>query len=175
MKRALIIIIYCLAYTTLCIAQRIDLNDAISVSPTVKMTKLSKNEALSSNTFYKKSLIRSQMYHNPDNTYRIDDITVSLNSEKGKIDPNKLLNAKTFYLYLSKANKKNWANIEIVNNRNVLIEYFEADDTAFFQFYTVNSSNTVIVAGQVEFNPGQQVKARGILDDLIKNVKFIQE
>jgi hypothetical protein len=172
MKRILILVIYFLACSTICMAQRIELNDAISISPAAKMKKLSKSEALASDTFYKKSLVRSQMYHNPDNTYRIDDITVSLNSEKGKIDSNKLTDLKASYLYLSRTNKKNWATIESVNNRNVLIKYFESDDTAFFQFFTVNSSNTVIVVGQVEFNPGEQVKARVILDDLIKNIKF---
>jgi hypothetical protein len=75
-------------------------------------------------------------------------------------------------MYLSGSNKKNSANIDTVNNQKVLIMYFEYKNDVYYQFLTVNKSNTAIIIGQIEFPLDERAKAKSILDDIVKNLKF---
>jgi hypothetical protein len=152
-----------------------DMGQIASTNSSFKMKKLSDADIFLINKEKENDLVANNMNYFSNTTYKVDHIISTLNFEEGNVSPNHLEDLKNGYLYINSPYKKNTANILIVNTRKVLVEYFEYKDVVCYWFFCANKSNTAVVVGRVNFDPGEQVKAKLILDDLIKNLSFKKE
>jgi len=175
MKKLLILFTFVIfSYACMAQAPRIALSKSASLQPPRKMRKAEKQELSSlANTRFSKAKSLSRLIEGlQDKVYLVDDIVVLVNSgnatkEKG------LLASLQRASDASGLNSKGYASkIEKIAGKDVFVIDHETEGLKLYRFTLVNPNEDFVVTGFVEYKPGQEVKARKVLEDLVKGFKF---
>lgn len=155
-------------------AQRIALSKSATIDPPKKLYKLQKSEipSLVTKRFGKTKYLAKSIQDNSEKVYLIDDIVVLINPvpitrQLGYLKALKYATDDTF-----QGNKNYSSKIERIGGTDVFIIDQVAEGLKLYRFFTVNSSENFVVTGLVQYKPGDEAKARTVLNDLIKGLKF---
>ena len=155
-------------------AQRIVLSGSATIDPPKKFHKAQKSEISSMVTkrFGKTKYLSKTIQFSADKVYLIDDIVVFINSESMSRKPGFLKDRKLGFDDTYQNDKSYSSKIEAISGKDVLIMDMILEGLKMFNFTTTNSSEDFVVTGFVQYNLGEENKARTVLEDLIKGLKF---
>ncbi len=155
-------------------AQRIALSGSASIDPQKKLYKVQKSEisSLVSKRFGKTKFLAKSILDNADRVYMVDDMVVIVNSASMPRTQGFLKGRKLMFddvgLKLSNYSSK----IETVSGKNVFVINEISEGLKICRFTTVNSSEDFVVIGFIQYNPGNEIKARSVLEDIIKGLNY---
>jgi hypothetical protein len=156
-------------------AQQTALSDFVSISLPNRAEKFNKEQAT---TFANKKFSSNRMAlhvassHNPQYTYKVDDILMSFFTEAGSVDTDHLSNMKRGFDAISKNDKTYTSLIEIVNDNKVLVISETWDNVTYCRFYCFDKTNSKAITGALQFDKADKDNAAKILDDILKSIKF---
>ncbi|MCC8427316.1 hypothetical protein [Mucilaginibacter sp. UR6-11] len=173
--KKLLLLITCILTGMASFGQQIDLNKQVLITPSSKLVRLSKDEivAFESEKFHDNKHDRMKS-SGAIPTFKVDDILITLNSEKTTLEPNHLINLKKGFDAMSAKNISYSSYMETVNNQQVLVmsAFSGNTNTKHYQFVCINKANTTAFVGFIEFKPSDEAEAKHVLDDLIKHITF---
>lgn len=62
--------------------------------------------------------------------------------------------------------------VETVNNNEVLTLHYYKENIGSYTFFVTNSTYDQMINGKIQFNKSDEKRARKILDNLLKSLKF---
>lgn len=176
--KKLILLLTLTLYSLASIAQQIALSDKAIMEPPKKMRKLSKAEigSVASQKFSKTRFLLDNIKNSPNQMYQIDDMVIFINTSESS------QTTKPIHGYLKKlklatdnvhhSDKSYSSSIETIGGKNVFIMNHIMEGINLYNFFTINKAEEFVVNGYVQYNAGDEVKARAVLEDVIKGIKF---
>jgi hypothetical protein len=162
-------IMYCLSST----GQQISLSNTANINPSKNFQKLSKEQASSfALKRFKSDKIALSVLTNPDHTYLVDSILVTLFYGNKPVKDDYLSETKKGFDDLHKKHTNYTSGLEMINNNKILVISYRFNNVGYIDFYCCNKDNTMEVNGGLQFDIADKDKATVILDDLLKNIKF---
>ena len=160
-----------------CAAQKIVLSNTVSIEPPKKLLEADKNEisALVSKRFGKTKYLAKLIQNNPKKVYTIDDMVIFVNSDVVNNYPDFLKTYKMASDDVGLKIKGYSSKIENIGGRDVFVTDEVSEGQKLYRFTTVNRNEDFVVTGFIQYLPGQESKARTVLEDLIKGLKFDHE
>jgi len=164
-------IVIVLGFIILCFtgfAQQIEFANMAAITPPSRMQKLQQTEVkrITEQKLGKYPSLQNFLNSNSDNVYKAGDITILIKTTP-KRPSDKL---KAFKLGLQSIGP---ASIETVDGKNFALGLDSTKvDVVVYRFFCVNSSNTIQVAGLVTADLKDKDKAKSIIFELIKGIKF---
>jgi hypothetical protein len=183
MKRLTLILIG-LVYSISCFAQKIALNDTVSIN-LPKATETLTRDRFSASVTEKFNYSRIAVEHVPNKNertdnkhfYEVGDILIKLTHGKRRL--------KDKDNYLSETKKgldaafnlggntnKYTSVIKSINGNSVLITYHEIEDVGYYEFFCNDTTNTLALNGALQFKLSDKDKATKILNDLLVSIEF---
>lgn len=164
----IVTLIIALLFTVTCFGQQIEFSNMASVKASSKMQKMQREDVLSTTgqRLAKQSFLRNYLNNNSNNMYSIDGIMILI-----KVVPR----TPSFKLQDQKLTLQTLgpANIETLNGNKFLLGLDTTNtDVAIYHFFCVNASNTTQVSGLITADEKDKEKAKAIVYDLIKGIKF---
>ena len=160
-----------------CMAQRVAVSKSVSLSTQKKLRKADKKEitSLVTNKLGKTEYLARAITNNPDNVFLVDDLVVLVKSIPIPKNP-KILTELKLALDNSAEGLKNYSSkIENIAGREVYLVDQVTEGIKIYRFRTVNRSGDILVNGFIQYKPGDELKARKALEDIIKGLKFDTE
>jgi hypothetical protein len=176
MKKLILLLVLTLN-SLVSIAQQIALSDKAVMEPPKKMRKLSKAEieSVANQRFSKTRFLIDNIKNSPNQMYQIDDMVIFINTSESS-------QTKPIHGYLKKlklatdnvhhSDKSYSSSLEAVGDKNVFIMNHIMEGINLYRFFTINKAEEFVVNGYVQYNAGDEVKARSVLEDVIKGIKF---
>jgi len=162
-----------IVYSFLCAGQGISLNNTANISPSKNFQKLSKEQASSFMIRkFKNDKIASTLMINPDHTYLVDSVLVTLFYGGKLVKDNYLSETKKGFDELYRKHTSYISTLETINNNKALVISYQFNNIGYIDFYCCNNDNTKEVNGGLQFDIADKDKATVVLDDLLKNIKF---
>ncbi|RYE54805.1 MAG: hypothetical protein EOP48_11520 [Sphingobacteriales bacterium] len=166
-----------ITFSCSCMAQRVALSKSVSISVQKKLRKADAKElsSLVKNRLGKTKSLARAITSNQNNVFLGDDLIVLIKSIPIPKNP-KILTELKLALDNSAEGLKNYTSkIENIDGREVYIVDQVTEGTKVYRFKTVNHSSDILVNGFIQYNPGDELKARKVLEDIIKGLKFDSE
>ena len=149
-------------------AQQLEFANMASITPPDRMQKMQQKEVLNMTRqkLGKHRSLQNFLNNYSKDVYKVGDIVVLLNTiprlRSYKLDAQKILLRST-----------GPASIETLDGKRVLIGLDSTKtDVVVYHFYCVNSSNTTQVGGLVQADIKDKEKAKAIIYDIVKGIKF---
>ncbi|MGY4383474.1 hypothetical protein ACVWYN_000493 [Pedobacter sp. UYP24] len=157
-----------------CTAQRITLLDSVTLQLPKTMLKVSRENIpkLAAERFGKTKYIIRNILYNPGKVYTVDDIVVFINSAKMPKEKGKLKVLKLGFDDNNENNKNYSSKIETIDGKDVAIINEITEGLNVFRFVTVNPAEDFCIIGFVQYNPKDYSKAKVVLEDIIKGLKY---
>jgi|GEM_PF-2469050 len=168
-----ILLTACLLYSITSIGQTIELQDVASVTPpSKKLIPISKDKIPEfAKEKFRGKMVPYDILNNSDDVYAVDDILVRVRAFKGPANPD-FTKAKKSFDILNNGVKGGASSIETIDNKVVYIMWIPDEYLGTCYFACINKHHNVTITGKLEFNAGDEAKARSVLEDIIKGLKF---
>ncbi|HEY9534094.1 MAG TPA: hypothetical protein VIQ77_06135 [Mucilaginibacter sp.] len=151
-------------------AQRIVLSNIASIDAPVGMRKMDKSSVLGSSKlkFQARPDLQERINRHANNIYRIDDVLIELHVFNRMPEPGRAQSLRAMY-----ASTFGPTTLENLDNKQIIITLDTLDHPAdVYHFFCLNNDASIQAAGFVKFEPGDKDKARSILHDILKSMKF---
>lgn len=154
-------------FSITCLAQQIDLTYA-TTNPPKAMVKMQANavSAFTAAHFKKNETLKAFVIKNAKDVYKVDNVLVLINCQTSTSQDPSLAKTQEFLAPLGTT------TLATVDDKQILILLQNYEGVMVYRYFCANKANTRMVAGLIQFEPVDQVKAKGILDGLLKSVKF---
>lgn len=151
-------------------AQRIALSKSTTIDPPKKMRKAEKKEisTLINSKYSSAPSLKRQIEFSSDKLYMVDDIVVVVNSSEITRQTGKLKSMKTAWESISKGLLNTSSKIESIAGKDVFVIDMISEGFKLYRFTVVNKNEDFLVIGFVQFKPGDELKGRKVLEDIIK-------
>jgi len=149
-------------------AQQIEFANMASIKPPDRMQKMQQKEVLNMTrqNLGKHPSLQNFLNSNSDYVYKVDDITIFIKTSPRQ--PSNKLNALKLTMQSIGP-----ASIETVDGKRFVLGLDSTKkDVVLYRFFCVNSANTVQVAGVVTADLKDKEKAKAVIYELIKGIKF---
>ncbi len=154
-------------------AQRIALSGSASIDPPKKFRKAQQSERSSLVTKrFGKTKFLAKSIQDPEKVYIVDDVILYINSTDVTAKTDALKELKVAFDDTFQGVKDYSSKIEKIGAKDVFVIDQVSEGLKLYRFTTINSYKNVVVNGFIQYNPGDEAKARTILEDLIKGLKF---
>jgi len=155
-------------------AQRIALSKTANVDLPKKMVSAQVKDAKSLITqrFSKTKSLSNLVATNLDKTYFVDNMVVMIKSASIPSEPGFL---KTYQLAADETGltiNGYSSKIEKIDGKDVFVIDHISEGIKLYRFTTINSTEDQIVTGFVQHQAGDEIKARKLLEEVIKGLKF---
>ncbi|RZK22354.1 MAG: hypothetical protein EOO43_09715 [Flavobacterium sp.] len=169
---ALLFILSVVSYS--CIAQRIVLSNSATIDPPKGMTKIpSKNI---SNTLGQKFAMTKYMSkaikEHGDEIYTVDNMVIVVTSGRITREPGFLRRYKLALDETADFSSGYTSKIEMIAGKQVYTRQVIAESFNLYRFTAINSGEDTLVNGFIQFNESDRKRARVVLIDLIRGLKF---
>lgn len=160
-----------------CTGRRIALSKSVSMATQKRLHKADKKEVSSimTNRLGKTEGLARSIGSNPDNVYLLDDLVILVKAtaiprDQGILEKQRLARDDS-----ARGLKDFSSKIENIGGRDVYVINQVTEGMKVYRLTTVNRSEDIIVGGFIQYNPGDELKARKALEDIIKGLKFDNE
>jgi hypothetical protein len=174
MKKITFLIVL-IIYSLSCIGQQTSINNTVNIKLPATSKKLSKTET---SVFAKRKFSDDKLALdnannvNPDQTYTVDDVLITLFDGNKKVPENYLLDTKKGLDEMSKKDRSYTSGIKIINNNHVLIIGETSGNVGYYRFFCHNAQHSKALNGVLQFSINDKPKATKILDDILEGVEF---
>jgi hypothetical protein len=176
--KKLIFLIAPLIFSVTTLAQRVALNDGVSIEIPVGAEQITKEKALAhvGKKFNNdKMTLRSITNIHARYIYKVDDVLVSLVvfDTPVKVNATHLSELKRGMDAMSAGSNSHYTSIlKKVNNNSILIVNYLAGKVGYYHFYCYNDNNTREITGVLHYHVDDAAEATTVLDNLLDSVKF---
>jgi hypothetical protein len=159
-----------------CMGQQVViLSNEVNIRLPKTIKKLNKNEVSS---FAKKKFNNDKIALNtveeinPDHTYTVDNVLISLFYGNKSVKEGYLLELKRGLDEMSKRDKSYTSSIKTINNNKVLVINETSGNVGYYRFFCYNKTNSSGLNGVLQFNKTDEGSALGLLNDILEGVTF---
>ncbi|GAA4104945.1 hypothetical protein [Mucilaginibacter panaciglaebae] len=155
-------------FASICFGQQIEFANMASITPPGRMQKMQHSEVLNitHQKLGKHPSLQSFINDHPDNMYKVDNILVLVKTVP-KSPSFKLETQRKLF------QRSGSTSIETLGGKKFLITFDTTlNDIAVYHFFCVNSSNTTQVGGLVTADIKDKEKAKAVIYDIVKGIKF---
>ncbi|MDB5003599.1 MAG: hypothetical protein JWQ34_1824 [Mucilaginibacter sp.] len=165
--KKLTLFITCILFSITCLAQQMDLTYA-TINPPKGMVKMSSTDVLTFTTahFKKNETLKAFVIKNAKDVYKVDNVLVLFNCQTRTPQDPSLAKTQEFLAPLGTT------TLTTVDDKQILVLLQNYEGVMVYRYFCTNKANTRMAAGLIQFEPADQAKAKGILEGLLKSVKF---
>jgi len=159
-------------------AQRVALNDGVSIETPAGGEQITKEQALAhaGNRFNNdKMALRSVRDIHAKYIYKVDDILISLVvfDTPAKVSETHLSELKKGMDAMSTGSNSHYTStLKKINNNSILIVNYLGGNVGYYHFYCYNDNNSREITGALHFPVDDAAEAIAILDKLLNSIKF---
>lgn len=152
-----------------CIGQRLNLSNVASIELPPKAIKLDtqKMSEYAHQKFSKRPDLQRLFDRHKNEIYKIDDILLQINAIKLQVAaPDRANQLRMQLTHIGPT------TLENIDDKQLVINFDYYEGTMCYRFFYFNKPASVQAGGILQFNPADKDKARSILYNLIKRLKF---
>jgi|GEM_PF-5021702 hypothetical protein len=116
--------------------------------------------------FKKNETLKAFVIKNAKDVYKVDNVLILINCQTRTPQDPSLEKTKEFLAPMGTT------TLTTVDDKQILLLTQNYEGVMVLRYFCTNKANTRMVAGLIQFEAVDQVKAKGILDGLLKSVKF---
>lgn len=165
-------------YSLTTMAQRVALNDGVSIEIPVGAEQITKEKALAhaGKRFNNDRMALGSVTDiHAKYIYKVDDILVSLVvfDTPVKVKETHLSELKKGMDAMSAGSNSHYTStLEKVNNNSILIINYRGGNVGYYHFYCYNDNNTREITGALHYHKDDAAEAQSVLENLLNSIKF---
>lgn len=167
-----IVLIVALFFSVTCVGQRLNLSNVAYIELPGKMIRLDtqKVSEYSNRRFSKRPDLQRQFKRFKDETYKIENVLIQISAIKLQVaDLNRANQLRMQLTHIGPT------TLESIDGKQLVISFDNYQGVMCYRYFYFNNSASIQAAGIVQFEPADRDKAKSILHDIIKRLKFNQQ